>query len=398
MSQMVAVSLCLLLAVGHHTQAKPMTYKGVSYKLPKGWEAKEGEGVQFLIPSKEVPGNVLAVILTQAIPKDSKPWSEAFKNFLEGAEKETTVLSRSETQTTKQGNLEVFVQTQHLKNADLGEYDALYELIGDAKNAAAICVITKGEELLKQFGNDLSELVQSVAPVASTPEPPKNTGAKKIRTGDTPGLYPGTPGWLPSGRGTEIPKARLVDGKPTGMWMNPGFDLNSRSVMFATIYLPNGTMVRYPRFGGGNLIDIEGELANPNDVKSVGTWSVGNGTMTTKISGGTSTYKYSTGKDAEGEFFMFGGAKYRPCIPVTPDYLVGNWHIVGAGEYDFAKDGTIKYSYAFTRSDAEKTSGTYVLDGYLFAIEQPKAYIVDRIFRFGTDGIVVGQRIYSRKK
>ncbi len=36
--------------------------------------------------------------------------------------------------------------------------------------------------------------------------------------GETPDLFPGSPGFLPSGRGVQIPDAELVDGQPQGLW------------------------------------------------------------------------------------------------------------------------------------------------------------------------------------
>lgn len=388
---MVLPQLCLFLAANLYSQAKPSEFKGVEYTLPTNWQVQQSAEVLILTPNHLDEGKIVAVIVAPPIPKSGKPWLDNFNVFLAAAGEKTHVVSHGETQSTKRPPYEIFVQLQKLKDDNIGDYQCLYQMVADDDNGACMCVMSNDDALVEKYQKDLSQILLSSRP---------KKAAKKIRTGDTPGLYLGSPGWLPSGRGTEIPKAHLVDGKPTGMWMNAGFELNSKSAIFATIYLPDGTMVRFPRFGGGNLIDIEGERANPNDAKSVGTWSVGNGTMTTHISGGNSTFKYSTGKDDEGEFFLYGGAKYRPCIPVTADYLVGKWHIPGAGEYEFAKDGTVKYSFSFQPENGpdRRSTGTWVLDGYLFAVDQPNLYIVNSIYRFGTDSIVIGEHIYSRVK
>lgn len=392
---MIFASLCLYLSVGLGLQSKPAEFKGVEYTVPTNWNADSSTGALILTAKDAPEDKLLAIIIIPAIPKGEISWAEVMKNFVKSSTDGMTVLYPGEVKASKRNGFDAFVQTQRLKDPKAGEFSSLYQLIASPNSAAASSLLTNDDALLSKHEKEVGEIMLSIHPKAdATPA----TKSSKIRTGDTPGLYPGSKGWLPSGHGTEIPKARLVDGKPTGMWMNPGFDLSGKSVIFATIFLPDGTMVRNPRFGGGNLIDIEGERANPNDAKSVGTWSIANGTMTTHISGGNATYKYSTGKDDEGEFFMYGAAKYRPCIPATPDYLVGNWHITRAGEYDFAKDGTLKYSFSYQPNDAGKSTGRWILDGFLFAIDQPDLYIVNPIFRFGTDGIVINQHIYSRMK
>ncbi len=392
---MVFASLCLYLSMGLGRPRVAAEFKGVEYTIPANWKTDTSTG-GLILTAKDAPEDkLLAIIILPAIPKGEASWPDVMKNFVNSSTNGMTVVSPGEVKASKRNGFDAFVQSQGLKDPKAGEFNCLFQLIASPTSAAACSLFTNDDALLSKYEKDVGEIMLSIHPKASA-EP--TTKSSKIRTGDTPNLYPGSNGWLPSGRGTEIPKARLVDGKPTGMWMNPGFDLNSQSVIFATIFLPDGTMIRHPRFGGGNLIDIEGQKQNPNDAKNVGRWHIADGSMTTDIGGGSATYKYSTGKDAEGEFFMFGVAKYRPCIPVTSDYLVGNWHIKGAGEYDFAKDGTVKYSFSYQPNDAGKSTAKWILDGYLFSIDQPNLYIVNSIYRFGTDSIVIDQHIYSRVK
>lgn len=396
---MVFASLSFLIAFGVSLQAKPVQFKGVEYTLPAGWKAAQNGDAQILSPSGMPANKLLAVMIIPAIPKSDKSWKETFQAFLDAATKTVTVVSKSEIQSTTRAPYELFVQVQKQKSKDLGEYDCLYQMVATDQSAAATAVLTNDDQLTAKYRDDITAIMRSSHPM---PVSKPIASTTKIRTGETPRMYPGSNGWLPSGKGTPIPRAHLQNGKPIGMWMNAGFDSSQKSAIFSTIFLADGTMVQNPRFGGGNLIDIAGQVSNPNDVKSVGKWSISGGKLTIDINGGHDSQKFTTGKDENGEFFMFGVAKYSPCAPVTPEFLAGSWRVPGSTQYDFAKDGTAKYGYAFQGSNSAvgggNATGRWILDGYLVAVDLPNSYIVNEIFRYTKDAIVIGQRIYFRVK
>lgn len=399
---MVLTSLCVALAFHSATQGKPAVYKGVDYNLPAKWETTESNGVLVVIPDKKVEGQAIAILISSSLPKEGKPWDQVFKSFLAAAEQATTVVSRSETNTSKRGVYDIFVQTQELKSDEMGDYSCLYQMVADAKNAAAVCVIIKGEEILKANQDALSEFLLKVRPHNSVISDPKNPLAKsKIRTGETPDAYVGSKGWLPSGRGTVIPKAAIVDGKPVGMWFTQSTDTQSKPVFYKHIFLADGTAIIFPRFGGGSLVDIEGLKAKQSDAKYVGTFKVANGKMSTDVGGFKNEGAFTTGKDSSGIWFEIGKARYRPCVPVTSDFLVGTWRIPGSAQYTFDKDGSLKFGYLLRGDDfvaGSNGTGNWVLDNYLIAFDKKDDYSVNSIYKFTDDSIIIGQSMYFRVK
>lgn len=399
---MVLTSLCVALAFHSASQGKPAVYKGVDYNLPIGWKAEDSGETRLITPNKTVEGELLVVVLLGAIPKEGKSWEHSFRTLLAGAEDKTNVVSRSEIKSGKRNGFETFVQTQKLKNDNLGDYNSLYQMVADEKNAAPVCVIIKGEKTLEDNQESLSMLLLSIRPHNSVISDPKNPLAKsKIRTGETPDAYVGSKGWLPSGRGTAIPKAAIVDGKPVGMWFSQSTDMQSKPVFYKHIFLADGTAIIFPRFGGGSLVDIEGLKAKESDAKYVGTFKVANGKMSTDVGGFKDEGAFTTGKDNSGIWFEIGKARYRPCIPVTSDFLVGTWRIPGSAQYTFDKDGSLKFGYLLRGDDfvaGSNGTGSWVLDNYLIAFDKKDDYSVNSIYKFTDDSIIIGQSMYFRVK
>ena len=211
---------------------------------------------------------------------------------------------------------------------------------------------------------DLLNLLRSIrmtapppAPVANPPAaPPTVTAppltASRIPTGSTPRLYPGMPGWLPSGAGIPIPDPAIVDGKPVGLWWSGGGQADVR------VYLPNGIRASNPRLGGPRLYDFEGQRQQPG-ANGVGSFAIGGGQIVERYDGFENRYPYVAARD----YFQIGGATFRPLMPVTPQTLVGSWRGTGLS-FDFYADGTLTYG-----TDAILNRGRWVLDGYLLQIQ-----------------------------
>ena len=216
-----------------------------------------------------------------------------------------------------------------------------------------------------------------------------------IRTGNTPDIYPGMPGWLPSGNGRMIPTAKLVDGKPNGMWFEGSMYLKSltlaQSKISTTIFFADGTMIEHPRFGSGGLVDIEGQKAKPGNAKLVGTWTISGGKMTYEIRGFHHIDSYVTGKDTSGVYFEINRTRYLPCEPVSEAFLQGTWTMPSSASRTFGPNCGLKIS-------GSNASATYALDGYLLAIDNGSQYIVDSIFKLTNDAIVIGASVYHRQK
>lgn len=188
----------------------------------------------------------------------------------------------------------------------------------------------------------------------------------KIATGETPGLYPGTPGWLPSGRGVPIPESQVVDGRPEGLWWRFQLQTSGRASAFVFLFLEDGTRATFPRPGGGVLFDIEGQRKQPGTT-GLGTYEVGEGTITQHHDGFDSTDPLTWGTDDGGPWMKIGGAKYGALEFANEDHLLGEW--VGAGsKFVFHDDGSYESGQIVDTGEwvgATSMKGTWQLDGYL---------------------------------
>ncbi len=200
---------------------------------------------------------------------------------------------------------------------------------------------------------DFEQFVISVRP--STPATSPVTSASPIPTGPPSNLYPGMPGWLPSGLGLPVPAAALVDGKPVGLWWrpatNPGFAV-------VHIYLPSGVRASNPRLGGPRLYDWEGQRRQPG-ATGVGTFEIGGGQIVERYDGFENRDAYTVNKDS----FQIGAARFSPVEPVTATSILGWWK--GQDEnFEFRPDGSMTYGV-----DSINGKGRYTFDGYLLHIQ-----------------------------
>lgn len=181
-------------------------------------------------------------------------------------------------------------------------------------------------------------------------------------TGDTPQLFPGTPGWLPSGRGSVFPDAGWSAGAPQGLWWYPQVQQRGL-VAIVELYLPDGTYAVRPRPGGPFLFDLEGHRASGG---TLGTFSRQGDTITRAYETYAYTDPFSKGEDDEGPWFNAGAARRRPIAPVDEAQLIGTWTSAGSS-YDFRADGTMTIG---SNDDVAVGSqqGTWRVEGYLLQL------------------------------
>lgn len=403
---MITAAACFyLFATKAIYQGKTSTYSGVDYVLPANWEAKDGDGVRIIMPSKQIEGQLLLFVLAPALPKQGKTWADTFKAFLTEAEKEAKPTAREATQSLKRGDFEIFLQAQSLKNDQMGEYNALYQMVCDDQKAAAGCLVTKGEEIFKQNEEGVTSLLASIHPHNDAkPKPPtkgsSNTtnGVGKIPTRNASGSET-----FLSGKGTKIPTPSIASGKPAGMWWNQSIGVNNfNTVIYSTIFLPDNTMIKFPKFGGPLLVDIEGQRASENGSDNIGTFTVSGGRITTNVGDVKHDEIYTTGKDDSGPFFKIGSMRYRPCEPVTAEFLMASkWRIPGSTEYQFGPNGVLTTATAYADENVAASSrktGRWIQDGYLLYTAAGQEESVDKIYKFSKDAIVIGQRLFFRVK
>lgn len=220
----------------------------------------------------------------------------------------------------------------------------------------------------------------------------------RLPTGNTPDLFPGMPGWLPSGRGVPIPAAEEVDGEPRGLWWNSELRGNTTAAAM-TVFIEGGTYATNPRLGGGMAFDLEGQRAQKGTT-GVGTFEVADG----KISQHHDRFNFkaplSFDEDEGGPFMMMGGTKYWPLTPPTEAGLGGTWRTAG-GRFVFRNDGTfesgrVDVDGAYTL--AVGGQGRFVLDGYLLQlIPNDAPGWITLIGATGDHFLVIGSSLYDRE-
>lgn len=219
------------------------------------------------------------------------------------------------------------------------------------------------------------------------------TGA--IPTGNTPGLFPGMPGFRPSGRGVRIPDADF-DGEPRGLWWAlrmGGAETRCQVIAF----FEDGTYADGPRPGGPYLVDVEGQRAE-NGTTGVGSFEVMGDTITMKHDGFSSTDPLSSGDDEDGEWFAIRQLKFRPVSVPSRDVLVGTWKTAGS-RYVFHDDGTFEMGQVSLEAWAgQKRTGRWTLDGYLLMLEPTDGpgWITTVGSTVGERFLIVGDVLHSR--
>ena len=230
---------------------------------------------------------------------------------------------------------------------------------------------------------------------------PERSAQGALPTGDTPNLYPGVPGWLPSGRGVRIPQAEVDDGRPLGLWWT--FTTKSDGKTFGArvmVLLADGTCATHPRPGGGMLFDVEGQRAQRGST-GVGTCELtGDGKFTIRADGYSSTDDFEHGSDDEGPFFKVGAMRYQPLAPPEDGLVVGTWKSPGS-KLVFHEDGTFELGNIQFTDEYVATaghSGQWRLDGYLVQL-QPKDAPgwINTIAMSGDSSLIVGTTVYKRQ-
>ncbi len=221
----------------------------------------------------------------------------------------------------------------------------------------------------------------------------------RLPTGNTPDLYPGSPGWLPSGRGVPYPAPALVGGRPLGLWYYTQLRPNGKLAAVPVVFLPDGTFASNPRPGAGDLVDIAGQRALPG-VTGVGTFAVNGGQISQSRDGFNSSDAFSSGRDGDGPWFNTGARRYRPLTPLSARELVGTWKSAGT-QYLFRGDGTYESGHVDANSVysmAVGGRGRWQLDGYLVAIRPDGAPSwINSIGAAAPGFMVMGSSLYGRK-
>lgn len=227
-------------------------------------------------------------------------------------------------------------------------------------------------------------LMAEDGPVSGAP-PRSVARGPSLPTGETPDLFPGMPGWLPSGRGVPMPEPEVVGGRPVGLWYSAYSQPSGGMQAVHTLFLEDGTVATNPRPGGGTLFDLEGQRAQ-RGVTGLSTFDDSEG--------------FDSGEDASGPWFTLGKQRFRALTFATDDAIVGTW--LGSGSrYVFRADGTYESGTITSTGEwvlAAHAHGTWVLDGYLIQVRPSDALPwINRVAFSGPDFMALGSVLHQRQ-
>lgn len=381
---------------------------GVRYAVPEGWKAAERNGLPVLAPSRLAPGEVMSALVLGVQPASGTPAAQVAQ-VADAVNADAKVVGSSRLVTTDRGAVGTFhIQSFDVESADLGAHTRMVVLLVRGNRRAVAMLVISTNAVLQKYGAGVQALIESLAispsaapaapvPVSRPAGPAAPPASGRIPTGDTPDLFPGSPGWLPSGRGVRIPPARLVEGRPQGLWWHPQAR-SGRTVAMLTLFLPDGTRASSPRPGAGDLFDVEGQKRQ-RGATGVGTFELAGGRITQAYDGFVKTDTFRTGSDADGAWIEIGAGRHRPLAPPAAKGLVGTWSGAG-GRYVFRADGTYESGHVSASSEltiAAGGRGTYVLDGYLLSLRPADGPgWITTIGASGAACLVIGPTLYCR--
>lgn len=380
---------------------------GISYTVPSGWAAADKGALRILAPSDQRAGELMVVMVVGAQPASGSP-EDQVASLAATYNADTKPVGASAVTATDRGAAgKLYVKSFDVENAELGAHTRMLAVLVRGDLRAVILFVFTNNTVLRKHGAAVQELLKSLAIVAKpgslaapavAAAPPASATEGALPTGETPGLYMGTPGWRPSGRGVKIPPVpAVVEGRPTGMWWRYQADA-SRMFPLLMIYLPDGTHAYNPRFGSGALFDVDGQRKQPGKT-GVGTFSVKDGKITQAADGFTQTDAFRSGTDKDGPWFEIGAGRHYPLAQISAKELVGTWRSP-SGKYTFRADGTYEGGTVIINREvtaAQGTAGTWQADGYLLAFRPSSgAEWMTSVGRTGSF-LVVGQTLYKRE-
>jgi hypothetical protein len=396
------IAACFLLATALIAGAFAQEFKGVTYKKPAGWdEAIEGDAKIFA-PKGLKEGDLLAIIMTGAVKSNGSSWELQFTDTIALANDGGKASGASKVEKRSGNGVELMIQTLELDHKEIGKHSRLYAQVSKGEQRVFVTVLIGKESLMEKYGEGVADFLGSLSFKAAATAPsagPAVAAKGKIPTGETPGFYPGSVGWLPSGKGVPVPKPALVGGKPVGLWWKFTYDPSaSRTKAVIHIYLADGTRASNPRLGGGMLYDLAGQRAQKGHT-GVGTFAISGGQFVERYDGFENKGAYKVGSDSAGPVFNLGGAAFHRLQTASGQAILGQWKGPGI-EYKFKADGTYETGLAQSNGDwaiVGFNTGTYVLDGYLIMLSPKNGPgFVCIVGKTGT-GLIIGNTFYEKR-
>jgi len=377
--------------------AAAQEHRGVLYALPSNWRDTIQDDNKVFIPNGLRQGEAVVVLLMPSEAASAEPPVRQFETAVAVDNKELKVLGKGQVSETTRGTATLVVQSFDLEASDVGRHTRFYALVVERGRRARAIAVFRPDATRSRYEGVATTFLQSLRLKTEGSGPPVAGGPPVgTPTGETPELYPGMPGWLPSGRGVPIPAARLVDNKPQGLWWTTSYGSGTRAVTF--VFLPDGIHASNPRYGGGTLVDIEGQKRQPG-ANGVGSFSISGKTITREYDGHRNTESYSTTADNWSEIFKIGAAVFRPITAPTKQTLAGTWTVAGT-KYVFRPGDTYEMGQVVSGGGwaaGSRVTGAYSVDGHLVVLRPQGAPITITPIAFvGRDLILINGLLYRR--
>jgi hypothetical protein len=408
----VLVPLCLLLGQAGSAEASA----GFTYQVPQGWAQKAEGGERTLVATPARPGQFLMVLVTPARLSSGEAVRE-LEQAVRALEAGGRRLSQGKAQSQEAGGLTRVTLTTRVDQPPTGVHDRIYQLVTDGRRSSLVVVMSRGEETLAANRAQLAQLLVSFRPGPGAgahreapPPPPGEAGAGGLELSGIP-YGPSDDTLLdkrfrPSGHGTEIPVAALVDGEPLGMWWHvhrstlPGVASGS---IYPTVFLPDGTAAQFPVPGGPRTIDLE-KMRAGRSRPYLGRWSASGEVLTTVYGDSRRSGRMDVRRGERGPTFLWDHDEYNPCLPPGREFLIGTWQLGAKGAFTFHPDGTVTtvpqmIDAQWTHGHDEPLTGRWFVDGYLLALRFPKdGDRVFQVFKASSGGLVVNLELYERTR
>jgi hypothetical protein len=317
----VVASLSLALALCWSMVARADEVGSVRFSVPAGWAARDHNGSRVILPSSLGKDELMLGIVLGVQPIAGTPTAkiDEVANLVDA---DVQVHSSSAVASGQRGPAgTLYLRSFEVSSEEIGKHARVIAILVRGKQCAVTLFLVSNTTTLDKYAAGFQAVLASLEIAGDTSTPasaaPATTG---VPTGDTPDNYPGSSGFRPSGRGVRVPAARVVKGRPEGMWWAPQARNGGLSAL-RVIYLADGTCATAPRPGGPRLFDLEGQRR----LGGVGTCSVRRGVFSRTIDGHTQGGAFRAGSDREGAYFDIGELRHRPLAPVEARSLIGTW-------------------------------------------------------------------------
>lgn len=399
----LAISILLTVLV---SSASADVSKGARYSVPSGWAAADSDGVRILAPTDKKGGELLVLVL--GVEAASGTPDEQLAALQAQLTTDVKVNWTTKVHVTDRGTAgTLYMKNMEVVSTDMGVHGRMMAILVRGDQRAALLFVFSNPATWEKHAAGVQALLKSVSidakavaskPAAPAVAAPTTKRGDHLPTGDTPDRYPGSPGWLPSGRGARIPAPRVTKGSPLGLWWRYQATSSNQMGPLLMVFLADGTMATNPRPGSGTQVDLEQQRKQRGHT-GVGTFGVKSGKITTSIDGYSQTDTFKSGTAKGEEWFEIGAGRHYPLALATAKSLVGTWK--GAGQrYVFRADGTFESGHITNNAEMTVTQsggGTWQLDGYLlgFTLADGLQYISV----VGATGgfLLIGTVVYTRQ-